>query len=153
MNLINTLILQNIQSIDKKKAINFIQNNFEFDEILDIFNITKYKVKLANDVANKIIENCSKMSIDILSIFDNNYPNDLRDELYKVRGKILSHLKENNNSEALIKTEDIQNKFEIAPSTVSEHLCALEKYKLIKRENKGKIKYIKITKLGESYVK
>ncbi|MFX1365917.1 MAG: DUF6293 family protein [Promethearchaeota archaeon] len=38
-------------------------------------------------------------------------------------------------------------------STVSEHLSALEKTNLIKREKNGRSKSIKITDLGQSFVK
>ena len=76
----------------------------------------------------------------------------LRGEIYTLKGKILSFLKENKNSEKLITAGDIQRKFKIKKSATSEYLCALENAGLIERENKGKFKSIKITDLGERFV-
>ena len=76
----------------------------------------------------------------------------LREELYKLKGKILLFLKENKNNEKLITSEDIQREFKFKKSTASEYLCDLENAGLIKRESKGRFKSIGITELGESFV-
>ena len=89
---------------------------------------------------------------DIQDQIDETILSNLREELYKLKGKILLFLKENKNNEELITADDIQREFKIKKSTASEYLCALEKDGLIKRKSIGKFKSISITELGESFV-
>ncbi len=77
---------------------------------------------------------------------------DIIDCLYKKSWEILSYLKANNHRIPPVTAKDIQEVFHIDGSTASNHLSRLEKLGLIKRERRGKNKYIYITELGEYFV-
>ena len=62
--------------------------------------------------------------------------------LYTMKGKILICLREIRDREEPITAKDIQEKFNIAKSTVSEYLSELEKLNLIERTRNGKNKHI-----------
>lgn len=67
-------------------------------------------------------------------------------------GKILNYLEEHKNRKEPIYSKYIQKKFIIERNTALQHLPTLERLDLIKRESRGILKAISITKFGESFI-